>query len=971
MTPRYFAFDPFCLDVVDERLWRHAQHVPLGHKAFAVLARLVSNPNQLVTKDDLLATAWPDTSVSEAVLTTAMREIRAALGDTARTPRFVQTVYGRGYRFIASVTDAHGGGAALSGAARSGLVGREAELARLHKWYAEIQLGYRRVGFIAGEAGIGKTTIVDAFVTAISAGDSVRVCRGQCIEQYGAGEAYLPVLEALGWLVRDPGSHAAHTLRDLAPSWLVHLPSLAGGTERSSPVPPARMLRELTDALETLASNEPLVLVLEDLHWSDDATLEWLEYVARRRSPARLLVLGTYRPVESLLQRRRLRDILAELRHQPQCGEIVLDYLSAGAVQTYVRQHCGDLPELDRVTQGLHRRTGGLPLFLAGIVEQMVHKRSDERRPASGIELTTDPIPMNVRQFIERRFEELSEEDLRIVEAAAVAGEAFSVAAVAAVSSASHDWIESRCEALMREHRLFTPKGVIVWPDGTIAAGYAFRHALFQETAFARISPERRVRIHFAIATRLESAYEAKASQVAAELAMHFEQARTPSKALVHLAQAARNAMDRSAYREAHRHITSAVSMLNAVTDHVERTDREATVSLLLGQLLDTTRGWGTEDAARAHEKARDLCAALRDEPRWFQATWGLIASCVVRAELHRTQELSRSLLVLAKQRRNRLFRMAAHVELGGAALMLGRSAAARRHFLLAGALDDSGAGPQIAPFGMDIGIFARAWSTHLSWQEGYPDRARALAEQTIADADRINHSFTQTVTLAYAAMLAQFRRDVEDVGRLAGSAIERASEHGFPYYLAWSEILRGWSRAIGGARDTTIDEMRRAIDAVRTIAGLRLPYYRGLLAEALGCAGRSREGLQEIATALTEVRRTGECWWEPELLRIRGTLLWDAGRGAEADAESSFRCAIDLAHRLGARVLELRAIVSLAHLQRDDDRTLDATRRLLSNAYAGFTEGFDTPDLGDARALLRHDALSAPGGSRRRTRAT
>jgi adenylate cyclase len=271
----------------------------------------------------------------------------------------------------------------------------------------------------------------------------------------------------------------------------------------------------------------------------------------------------------------------------------------------------------------------------------------------------------------------------------------------------------------------------------------------------------------------------------------------------------------------------------------------------------------------------------------------------------------------------------------------------------------------------MDIGIFARAWSTHLLWQEGYPDRARALAEQTIADADRVNHPFTQTVTLAYAAMLAQFRRDIEEVRRLAGSAIAHASEHGFPYYLAWSEILRGWSRAIGGARDDTIDEMRRAIDAVRTLAGLRLPYYRGLLAEAFGRAGRTPEGLQEITTALSEARRTGECWWEPELLRIRGTLLWGAGRAAEADAESSFRCAIDLARRYGARFLELRAIVSLAHLQRDAGKKLEETRQLLSNAYAGFIEGFDTPDLGDARALLRHDALSAPRGSRRRTGAT
>ena len=252
--PRYFVFEPFRLDVLDERLWEREKCVPLGHKAIAVLECLLSQPGQLVTKDDLLTTAWPDTAVGEAVLTTAMREIRQALGDQARIPRFIQTVHGRGYRFIAAVTETSVPALRTRSArlateahplatfhhphvAASSLVGREAEWAQLHEWYATTLEGKRRIGFVAGEAGIGKTVLVEAFVSEIAAQGEARVGRGQCVQQYGAGEAYLPILEALGRLARDGGAPIVELFRHYAPSWLMHLPSLAPGEEFQAPTP--------------------------------------------------------------------------------------------------------------------------------------------------------------------------------------------------------------------------------------------------------------------------------------------------------------------------------------------------------------------------------------------------------------------------------------------------------------------------------------------------------------------------------------------------------------------------------------------------------------------------------------------------------------------------------------------------------------------------------------------------------------
>src|SRR5262245_56570449 len=319
---RYFLFDPFRLDAIDERLWEREKTVRLGHKALAVLHRLVSQPGELVTKDDLLDAAWPDTAVCEAVLTTAMREIRRALGDQARVPRFIETVHGRGYRFIAPVTETSVPALPTKPTAPSGdeidfpayfsrphaagsgcLVGRDEEWARLHEWYATARQGTRRIGFVAGEAGIGKTTLLEAFVSEITALGIARVGRGQCVQHYGAGEAYMPILEALGRLGRDGGPPIVSLLREYAPSWPKNLPSLAPGEEfdgRTS-VTSERMLRELADALEVLATRDALILVLEDLHWCDTATLEWLAYISRRHGPARLLVLGAYRPVEALL----------------------------------------------------------------------------------------------------------------------------------------------------------------------------------------------------------------------------------------------------------------------------------------------------------------------------------------------------------------------------------------------------------------------------------------------------------------------------------------------------------------------------------------------------------------------------------------------------------------------------------------------------------------------------------------------
>jgi DNA-binding winged helix-turn-helix (wHTH) protein/predicted ATPase len=949
---RYIRFEPFRLDVLDERLWERDKGVPLGRKAFAVLQRLVSQPGQLVTKDELLAAAWPDTAVSDAVLTTAMREIRQALGDPAQAPRFVETVHGRGYRFVAPVAETDA--AITPEEPRHHLVGREAEWGRLREWYAAVQHGTRRIGFVAGEAGIGKTALVEAFVSELARRGTARVARGQCIEHYGAGEAYLPILEALGRLGRDTAAPVADVLRRYAPTWLTHLPSLRSGgvLEAAAAVTPARMLRELADALEILTVRDPLILILEDLHWSDTATLEWLAYTARRRDPARLLVMVTYRPVEALLYNHPLRGLIAELRQHPQCAELVLDCLSRDSVETYVRQRCGSIPGLEELVAVLCRRTGGHPLFLTTIVDELT-------RQTSGLVAMANVVPTSVRQFIEHRFEQLSGEDKDILEAASVVGDPFSIAVIAAAMPAPEERIEARCAAWVHEGQFLTPAGAMTWPDGTLAARYGFRHALYQEVVYAGISPERRARLHRRAGDRLEGAYGKRAATVAAELAVHFEHGRDPSRAVSYLEQAARNALDRSAYSEARRHLERGQKVLEALPEGRERLQRELEFLLLLGRVLMTTKGWGGEEVERVFFRARELCEELGDMPRLLQTIWGMICVSFVRAEIRQTQTLAGEVLALAVKLGDPVYEILAHMELGGTAFHLGEpTSATPDHFRKVQALyNPCQHRTHIARFGADLGVFSCSWGTHFYWHAGYPDQACAQAGEILSLAGELSHPFSLAIALAYAAMLHQFRRDLDELDRLATATMKHTAEHGFPYYLAWAEVLRGWSRAAHAELEPRtgeegLVEIRRGIQVLHATAGVRLPYYRALLAEACGWTGHIDEAFQTLDDALAEVRKTEERCWEPELHRLRGELLRGKPVNRHAEAEECFHKAIEAARGQNAKSLELRAAVSLGRLWRDEGRRMDA-RRLLAEIYGWFTEGFDTPDLREAKALL------------------
>src|SRR5262245_24229660 len=342
-------FGRFRLDVTNECLWHGAQAISLCPKAFAVLKLLVENAGQLVTKQQVLDKVWPGTFVTDAVLKDSIRQLRDALGDDAESPTYIETAHRRGYRFIANLSGHASGrtnleaenGAALvqdlqpevgplfDSYTPAGVLGRDTELGKMCGWMKRALAGERQIVFVTGEAGIGKTTLVQALLQRTKDIHGILIARGQCLEHYGAGEAYLPVLDGIARLGRSPdGTQVVDLLRQHAPTWLAQMSSLVSPSERESlraqmlGATRERMLREMAEALEILTTKAPLLLVLEDLHWSDYSTLDLISYVARRRDPARLMLIGTYRPVEVILGEHALRSLKGELVAHGLCREL-------------------------------------------------------------------------------------------------------------------------------------------------------------------------------------------------------------------------------------------------------------------------------------------------------------------------------------------------------------------------------------------------------------------------------------------------------------------------------------------------------------------------------------------------------------------------------------------------------------------------------------------------------------------------
>ena len=1040
------VFPPFRLDAQNQQLWRETALLPLRPKTFAVLLYLATHPGRLVTASELRHAIWPDTYVSEGLLRGYIRELRDILGDDAKQPQYIETVPRRGYRFVAAVSaapvissqssvvsDAEGARGWGLGASSSfpqapslksqvpNLVGRETELRLLHQWLATAATGTRQVAFVTGEPGIGKTTLVDTFLRGAgnwALGSGVlpspdpksqslepvpRIARGQCLEHYGAAEAYLPVLEALGQLCHQPGGEQiVMLLSRYAPTWLVQMPAFVSDAEfdalqrKVQGATRERMLREMAEALEALTTERPLVLVLEDIHWSDRSTLDLISILAQRRGPARLLLLATYRPTDVVMSGHPLRALKQELQVHRQCEELPLGFLTTSEVTQYINhrfpQHTFPL-ELGQI---IHQSTEGNPLFLVNVVNDWVNHRALMETDGQWhlmlpIENVATGVPESLRQLIAQQVERLMPEELQMLEAASVVGTEFTCAAVAAGLEETQGHVEEWCERLSKRGQFLRARGTETLADGTVTGRYEFLHALYQQVAYEGLTALRRTQLHRRIGRWGEDSYRSQGAEYAAQLAMHFERGQEYARAILYLTKVADNANRRHAYQEEITLLARALELLQFLPDPSERNQQELALQIRLGAPLLMTRGYAALEVEQTYARVQALRQQIGESPQLLPAIAGLFRFYLMRAELTTARELGEQVLRLAEDMKDNTVLLIAHSIMGVPLITLGELLTAREHLEQGIALYHPEHHRFIAAlFGDDPGVACRSFVAVALWFLGYPEQALRRNLEAIVLAQELALPYSEAFALSFAAWVHVRRREGNAAQARIAALLALAAEQGFQLWTVEGTVLQGWALAEQGHIEEGIAHMRQGLAAYSAMgAEMGRSGHLALLAEVYGKAGQVEEGLRTLTEAFAAVQKTGEQSHVAELYRLRGELMLQQERqkskikrqqskvprfqplapstqeDVELEVEACFLKAIAIAQQQEAKSFELRATMSLVRLRRRQaehaTRTTQHVSRdnlaqahgMLSGIYNWFTEGFDTKDLQEARALI------------------
>ncbi len=862
---RQFAFGAFRFDARTGQLWRDGSEVKLTPRAAAVLHMLAERAQELVTKQELSDRVWGGMAVGDDALTSCIQELRSALGDDARRPRAIETRHRRGYRLMVPATAVvdRSGGAASSSVLMpepSHLVGRIAELEELARGFDRARSGHRQVVFVTGEPGIGKSSLADAFLEQLRTAHAVRIAHGQCLDHHGFGEPYLPLIEALTRLAGGPdGAAVKQILSAQAPSWLSQMPALWTRSERSALATRGRptrerMMRELTLAVEAIASDEPLLLKLEDIHWSDASTLDWLAHVARRPEPTRLMVLATFRPTDAAAARGGLSGLMTELALHGQCREIALVPLGLKAIESYLEARLGDDDaKLRAMAPLLLERTGGNPLFMTSIVNQLAQQQLPRRTQAAIV-----AIPHDVRRFIDRQIDELTDSDRNLLTAASVIRREFATTAVAAALESDADQVEIACARLARQGVFVVKSGSTTWPDGSGAELYAFRHDLYRELLYDRLPATRRALCHARVGRRLEAAWAGRLDAIASELAEHFERGNEPARAIPHHQRAADKAMRRSANEEAIGHLRRALDAIGHIAGEVERTRVEVELLIALGAAFFAIRGFGAPEVLEVYSRAEALCEGLGERPEIFPALWGQWLFRWGRSELEAGWRLCERLLALAGKSGDAGLKLQAHHASWATAFGRGRLAEVRVHADAGLALYDARIHQAMASsYGNhDAACCARNFSAMSLALGGDDQGARVMIERSVAAARSLDDPFSLALTLYFTSAAAQMLGDVSLATANSELSMQMATEHDLAQPKAWSMGVAGWCIAENGDPGRGLVLATQAIATMHAIQSRHfLAYLLGLLADMQLKAGHHGEAMRAVEEGLATGR--------------------------------------------------------------------------------------------------------------------
>ena len=834
------------------------------------------------------------------------------------------------------------------------LVGREEESGLLRRRWNQSQAGLGQVVFVSGEAGIGKSALVEGLRAQVRAEGLPRIAF-RC-SPYHTASAFYPVIIHLEhvWQFAPDDAPATRLMKveaglrpfdwplaEVVPLFagLLAVPLLA---ERYAPLTwtPQHQKQQTLDMLvawlAAQAERQPVLAVWEDLHWADPTTLEMLGLVIEQAPTVPMLHVLTSRPTFG-----------PPWPPRSHLTSLVLNRLERRQVEALIAQRVGGKALPAEVIQHIVTKTDGVPLYIEELTKMLLVspllREEGDQHVLTG-PLRTATIPDTLQDALMARLDQLAVAK-EVAQLGAVLGREFTYDVVQAISHRDEDTLQAGLRQLVAAELLYQR-------GRPPRARYVFKHALIQDAAYASLLKSTRQQVHERIARVLEAQFPEMVATQPELLAHHLTEAGHPARAVGYWQRAGERAVARSANLEAISHLKTGLAVLQTLPETTERIQQELLLQTTLGPALMNTKGFAAPEAEHAYARARALCQSVGDTPQLFSVLRGLWQFYNGRGAYQTAREVGEQCLQLAHQGDDTARLLEAHHTLWTTHFLTGELPLARTHMEQGLALLDPEQSRALAvTYGHDPGVCCRGGAAVVLWLLGYPDQALRQLHAAHALAQEVAHP----PSLAFARMLTaiayQLRREADAAHGQAEALIALATEQGFTLFLAIGGIVRGATQTALGQRGEQIGQIRQHLAAVReTGSAVWEPYFLGLLADLYAQDGQVEAGLATLDEALA-AQATGQRLVEAELYRLRGSLVLQMGR-PQAEVETWLRRALDVARRQEAKSLELRAAMSLSRLRQQQGKRKEA-HDLLAEVYAWFTEGFDTADLQEAKALL------------------
>jgi class 3 adenylate cyclase/predicted ATPase len=842
---------------------------------------------------------------------------------------------------------ASGGGRRAGQRHLTPLVGRDEEIAILMRRWERARQGDGQLVLIVGEPGLGKSRLIEEFHSRVrdtphtwvewSCSQLLQNTPLHPITEWGRqrfGGADVPAerqvadLENTLALIKiDPAENVSLLAPVLdIPFPKERLPDLAPEEVRR------RQLAAMTNWVIAGARSQPIVLALEDVHWADPTTIDFIRGIAERGAQAPLLVLVTARP--------EFRPRWGMRSHHT---TISLAPLDRSQVQEMVTELSARHALPKQIIDGVTERTGGVPLFIEEVTRLLL-----ERGEQGGAQA----IPPTLQQSLMARLDRLGPAR-EVAQIGSVIGRGFSYKLLKAVAGMDDAPLETALEKLS-DADIVLVEGVLPESD------YRFKHALIQDAAYENLLKIRRQALHRRIAETLRDNFADKAAAEPEVLAHHFTEAGLTDAAIEWWGKAGDQALRRSAFQEAIAQLGKAIEMADKTAEAAPRAaaapvsvDQRLKLQTSYGQAMLWSHGFGAEETKTAFLRAQELAVGIDNADERFKIFYGLWVGNLSRGEFALGRETAEAFRREAENAARMTEAVVGRRMLGLNYLWQGDFTQSQANLVQALRIYDPQRDREAKfRFGMDSGACATAYLAHTSWQFGEIERARELIEEAVARAVESGHAPSLAQVYQFKALLGVFRGDANAALHAGETVIGLGREHGLAIAIGWGTPCLCWARAQLGERETGVTALTQAVAAYADTYKLFLPLFQGLLAELEAGAEHADGALTRIDAALAFAGQTGEHWTDALLHRIRGEILLKRDPANTAPAEEAFLTATAVAKQQQAKSFELRAAMSLARLWRDQGKVQQA-RELLAPVYGWFTEGFETRDLKEAKALL------------------